>query len=120
MDFFDLTDTPTEQIYQAIGQFIVDAIPEAWLSATAHAEIEEDDNGLTYGTYVPAATPDDIRYFDPASELYLAFDELRRRFRKPGYAPWIKAQFTLQPTGHFDLNFIYPDAEQSEASLATG
>ena len=61
MDFFDLTDTPTEQIYQAIGQSIVNAIPEEWLSAMAHAEIEEDDHGLTYGTYVPAVTPDNIR-----------------------------------------------------------
>lgn len=26
MDFFDLTDTQTEQIYQAIGQLIAEAI----------------------------------------------------------------------------------------------
>jgi hypothetical protein len=117
MDFFDLTDTPTERIYQAMGQFIVDAIPEEWLSATAYAEIEEDDNGLTYGRYVPAAAPESIRDFDAAAELYLAFDELRRRFRKPGYAPWSKAQFTLQRNGHFDLDFTYPDDGQTPQQI---
>lgn len=109
MDFFDLTDTPTEDIYQAIGQFIADAIPEAWLSATAHAEIEEDDHGLTFGIYVLAVAPDSVRDFAAGAELYLAFDELRRRLRKPGHAPWVKAQFELQPDGHFDLEFTYPE-----------
>lgn len=113
MDFFDLIDTPTERIYQAMGQFIVDAIPEEWLSATAHAEIEEDDNGLTYGRYVPAAAPESIRDFEADYRCYLMFDELRRRTRKPGYAPWIKARFTLQRNGHFDLDFTYPDAGQA-------
>ncbi len=120
MDYFDFSDAPIEAIYQAMGQHIAAGIPAAWFSATAHAKIEEDDNGLTYGTYVPAVTPDSIRYFDPATELYLAFEELRRRFRKPGYAPWIKAQFTLQRTGHFDLDFTYPDAGQAETPITVG
>ena len=81
----------------------------AWLSATACAEIEEDDNGLTWGTYVPAAAPDQQRDFDPDYRCYLMFDELRRRTRKPGHALWVKARFTLQPDGHFDLDFTYPD-----------
>lgn len=108
MDFFDLTETPTEEIYQAMGQLIVDAIPEAWLSATAYAEIEEDDNGLTWGGYVPTAAPDQQRDFDSDYRCYLMFDELRRRTQKPGHAPWVKARFTLQPDGHFDLDFTYP------------
>lgn len=113
MDFFDLTDTPTEEIYRAMGQFIVDAIPEEWLSATAYAEIEEDDNGLTYGRYVPAAAPDHQRDFEADYRFYLLFDELRLRTRKPGRAPWIKARFTLQRDGRFDLDFTYPDAGQA-------
>jgi len=113
MDFFDLTETPTEAIYRAMGQLIVDAMPEAWLSATACAEIEEDDNGLTWGRYVPAAAPDQQRDFDPDYRCYLMFDELRRRTRKPGHAPWVKARFTLQLDGHFDLDFTYPDAGQA-------
>ncbi|HNS04122.1 MAG TPA: DUF600 family protein [Anaerolineae bacterium] len=107
INFFDLTDTPTEEIYLAIGQFIADAIPETWLSATAYAEIEEEDHGLTYGVYVPAVAPDITRDFAAGAELYLAFDELRRRLRKPGQAPWVKAQFTLQRDGRFDLEFTY-------------
>lgn len=111
MDFFALADTPIEEIYQAIGQWIANAIPEEWLSATAYAEIEEGDNGLTYGAYVPAAAPDSRRDFGAGAEIYLAFDELRRRLRQPGHAPWIKAQFTLQRDGHFDLDFVYPGAK---------
>lgn len=107
--FFDLTDTPTEEIYQVIGHFIADAIPEAWLSATVYAEIEEEDHGLTFGVYVPAVAPDSIRDFAAGAELYLAFDELRRRLRKPGQVPWVKAQFTVQRDGRFDLEFTYPE-----------
>jgi hypothetical protein len=33
MNLFDLTDPPTEQIYHALGQSIVNAILEEWLSA---------------------------------------------------------------------------------------
>lgn len=116
MDFFDLTDTPIEAIYQAMGQLVVAEIPEAWLSATAYTEIEEDDNGLTYGRYVPAVAPDAVRCFDTSYRWYFAFDELRRRMKKPGYALWVKARFTLQADGHFDLDFTYPDAEQAEAN----
>ena len=109
MDFYDLTDASVEQLYQALGQFVVDAIPEGWLSATACAEIEEDDNGLTYGRYIPAATPATERSFKTGYRWYFAFDELRRRFHKPGHAPWVKARFTLYQNGHFDLDFTYPD-----------
>jgi hypothetical protein len=120
MDFLDLTDATIEEIYQAMGQLIVAEIPEAWISATATAEIEEDDNGLTYGAYVPANEPDQPRDFAAGYRFYLLFDELRRRFRKPGDVPWIKAQFTLQRNGHFDLGFTYPDARPAGNSSTVG
>ena len=100
---------PIEDIYKLIGQSIVSAIPEAWKRAAAYAEIEEDDNGLTYGTYTAAIKPQEERYFEPADELYFLFDELRRRFRQPGQSPWVKARFTLYPDGHFDLDITYPE-----------
>jgi hypothetical protein len=120
MDFLDLTDATIEEIYQAMGQLIVAEIPEAWISATATAEIEEDDNGLTYGAYVPVNEPDQPRDFAAGYRFYLLFDELRRRFRKPGDVPWIKAQFTLQRNGHFDLGFTYPDARPAGNSSTVG
>ena len=78
--------------------------------AIAYAEIGEGDNGMTSGKYIPAAKPDSINYFDPPLEIYLAFDELRRRMRRPDAAPWVKARFISQSNGHFDLDFTYPDA----------
>lgn len=110
MDFTDLAHTPLEELYQASGQAIVVAIPEVWARAIVHVEIAEDDNGLVYGEYLPAAAGQDLRYFAPGAELYLVFDELRRRMRKPGCAPWHKADLTLQASGRFDIDFTYPDA----------
>jgi len=111
----DLTEIPIEAIYQAIGQLIVAGIPEAWLSATAHAEIKEDDHGLTFGVYTPALAPAEEKDFATGYRFYFLFKELRRRLRRPGYAPWVKARFTLYPDGHFDLDFTYPDVGDSVA-----
>lgn len=82
-----------------IAKAIIDAISEDWLTATAYAGIEEDDNGLTSGKYISAAKPDSINYFDPPLEIYLAFDELRRRMRRPDAAPWVKACFSSSQMG---------------------
>lgn len=109
MDFNSLAHVPVEQIYQALGQLVADAIPEAWERACAYAEIEEDDNGLTYGYYVTPEEPAVERDFDTSYRFYFLFKELRRRFRQPGQSPWVKARFTLYPDGHFDLDVTYPE-----------
>ncbi len=114
MDFRNLTNTPIEEIYQALGRLIVEAIPEVWEQASAYAEIEEDDNGLTYGHYVTPEEPAVERDFDTSYRFYFLFKELRRRFRQPGQAPWVKARFTLYPDGHFDLDFTYPEEALKE------
>jgi len=109
MDFYKLTNEPIEAIYQIMGSLVAETITDDWKSATVYAEINEDDNGLTYGRYVPTAAPDTLRSFKTGYRWYFIFDELRRRFHKPGHAPWVKARFMLYPDGHFDLDFTYPD-----------
>jgi len=104
-----LSDISIDRMYQIIGQLIVDALPEKWQHAAAYAEIEEDDNGLIYGRYLPIGVVAKECSFSAADELYFLFDEIRHRMHKPGHAPWVKARFTLYPDGHFDLDFTYPD-----------
>ena len=109
MDFDDLSDVPIEEIYREMGNFIVRATDDEWSSAILYAEIEEDDNGLTYGRYNTETVSDYSLNFDTDYTVYFAFDELRTRLHKPGQAPWTKARFILQRTGKFDLEFDYPD-----------
>lgn len=113
MDDFDLSGVPIEEIYQAIGNFIVRSIDDDWETATIYAEIESDDNGLTYGRYTTKESTDESLFFRAGASMYFAFDELRKRMRKPGTAPWTKARFVLQRDGKFDLQFEYPDQGQS-------
>lgn len=107
MDVYSLHDVPIEDLYQAIGEFIFNAIPEEWESASLYAEIEDDDSGTTYGRYKTAATADESLSFDTDYRIYLIFDELRRRTRQPNQPAWTLARFALRRDGSFDLSFEY-------------
>lgn len=117
MDDFDLSGVPVEEIYQAIGNFIVRSINDDWETATIYAEIDSDDSGTTYGRYTTKESTDESLFFRTDSRMYFAFDELRVRMRKSGEATWTKAKFVLQRDGKFDLQFEYPDQEQPGSAL---
>jgi len=108
MDYFNLSEVPVEELYQDIGQFIVDSIDDEWENATIEVTIEADDNGTTYGFYTPSGTPQKRGYFDTDYRMYCVFDELRKRFKRTDQPAWTKARFVMQPSGKFDLDFEYP------------
>ena len=63
----------------------------------------------------PAAAPETARSFETGHRWHLALDELRRRFRKPGYALRVNACFELKRSSKFDMHFTCPDARQEES-----
>ncbi|MBX3010475.1 MAG: DUF600 family protein [Caldilineaceae bacterium] len=109
MDSIDFSNATLEAIYQAIGNYIAHAIQEEWQSAILFVEIDDDESGLLYGRYITKTSQDYSLSFDTDYILYLAFNELRQRIQKPGYAAWTKASFTLHRNGKFDIDFKYPD-----------
>lgn len=109
MDLVDFSNIPLETIYQEIGNYIIQTIEDEWQTAILSAEIEDDDSGLLFGRYTTKTSQDFSLSFDADYTIYLAFNELRQRIQKSGYAPWTKAEFTLHRNGKFDLNFVYPD-----------
>lgn len=109
MDPVDFSNVAIEAIYQELGSYIVQAIGDDWQTAILYAEIEDEDSGLLYGRYTTESSKDFSLSFDADYTVYLAFEELRERFQKPGHALWKKAEFTLYRNGKFALNFEYPD-----------
>jgi len=102
-----------DTLFQSIGAAIVSVISaEDWLTAEITAEIEEDDNGVLYGSYATITSPDRLEDIEIIFELYNAMNELRNRMQRSEHRSWIKATFVLQNTGQFDLKFIYPNAHK--------
>lgn len=109
MDDFEreLATMPIEAIYQYLGGAVVGGIDGAWETASIYAEIEDDQGGMIYGRYKTATDEAETRSFEPADEVYYAFDELRRRMRRPDAEPWTTAHFMVSRSGAFDLRFGY-------------
>lgn len=106
----DLTDVPIEQLYQALGQAVVDGIAEPWETASLYVEIEDQEGGTISGRYTTRASADERQGFVVSGDTYLVFEELAKRMQKPGQPTWNKARFHLRNDGTFDLNVTYPDA----------
>jgi hypothetical protein len=102
-----LAEAPIEQIYQLLGNAVVNSIREPWETASLYAEIEAEDSGLIYGRYKTADTSDESCTFDSDEDVYFAFNELRHRLQRDGAEPWTLAHFALRSNGSFDLSFEY-------------
>lgn len=107
-----------EELYHQIARHIMRAIEGPWTTATLYAEIEEEDNGLFYGRYKETEQAREEKFFDPHFEVLDLFVALRQQLHKPGTAPWQKASFTLDRSGRFTLDFIYPPEDESTAEEA--
>jgi hypothetical protein len=108
----DISKSTIENLYQKIGDIIIASIDVPWTQVVLHVEIEEDDNAKIYGSFT--VPEDEIKHslsLKHAYELYVIFEELRRRVYKPEFSPWNEAVFTLNPGGDFDLSFSYHDSE---------
>lgn len=104
-----------EEFYQRITQSMIDAIPEAWSSATFEA-IFFDNHSIYEAEYV--RTADRIAYsFQPASGGSKAFRELRKRFLEAGKKPWGRARFELLPDGKFQVRWGYDNCDENGFTL---
>lgn len=100
-----------EEIYELIGELIVAAIPEEWVSAFATVEVD-DDGGQTYGRYRTPSGAGESESFPTDYRLFAAFLELRERMHRPPHAPWRQARFQLSRDGTFDFSLDYQTVPQ--------
>ena len=105
-----------EDIYQQIAGYIVESIDDDWSVAWVCAEMEEDDNGLTYDRYRTADSDGDLS-FKAGHEVYELFDALRRMLKRPSEKPWRFAKFTPEPSGKFHIDFEYEPPFTLSANL---
>lgn len=96
-----------EEIYRYLGNSIVRSIKADWETASIYVEITAEDVTELYGRYKTASISDESEGFFPESEVYDAFDELRRRMQRPNKVAWSHARFALNRNGTFDLAFGY-------------
>lgn len=109
VNFFDLKNLTTEKLYELIGELIINAIDDDnWITARVFVEIEDNESGLTFGRYITTKPADPPLNFDTDYRMYLVFDEIRKRMVTEGKDAWVKAIFTLEKTGKFDIKFEYP------------
>lgn len=111
-------DLSIEQLYSVIASQTIQDLPDGWQEAMVVAEIESDDNGVNYGSFIDALGESHWIDFQSAHLIYYAFKRIREIVQKPDEPMWIKAIFTLQNTGKFTLDFSYPELDNgsSEAS----
>jgi hypothetical protein len=104
---YDLSEVPDQTLYQIVRDLIAQAAGDNWREAALYAEITKDDHGLIYGRINQSV--DKLRSFETDYRMYFVLDELRKRMRKPGQAPWTKAKCALHQDGKFELECEYPD-----------
>ena len=102
-----------DEIYHAIGEEILNNIPEGeWSEAVLHIEIQ------------PRATTTSAHYLKNNKIIYFEFDpeddcsdlvvELHKITTKGGSNKWNKATFTLYADYSFDMEFEWDQAYQDE------
>jgi hypothetical protein len=109
----NLETSAAEELYQKVGDIIAASLDAPWDRADLHVEIEEDDHAKIYAEFIPSGKQvGQSLHLRQAYELYVIFEELRKRIHKPGFAHWNKALFSITPDGDFNLRFSYPNSEQ--------
>jgi hypothetical protein len=100
-----------EELYEKVGNIIVGSLNAPWDQANLYVEIENDDHAEIYAEFIPSGKQvGQSLHLKQAYELYVIFEELRKRIHKPGFAHWHKALFSITPDGNFDLRFSYPNS----------
>ena len=112
---FDLSQVPSETISLTIANLIGEALPEDTTQAMVGAEIEDDDNGVTTGRYIPSSDVTGERCFETDYRMYLALAELRRRTRTPAGEAWTTASCELTP-GLLTISFQYPNGTTGQVT----
>ncbi|WP_404389760.1 hypothetical protein [Pseudoalteromonas phenolica] len=96
-------ENSVENLYLTIAQSIVDTIDDDWSSSTIRAELTEGSIEFQ-SEYIPTLSPDQPKYFDVPFEIFEAFEELHA-VTSGNDNNWNRAIFTLEPSGHFGIEF---------------
>ncbi len=101
-----------DEIYNHIGQSMVEALPEPWFKAYSYVLLDNVDEGVMsfVDTFFKANQDDneqdfflDIKKRMPRVRAYQALYKFMQK--TPDDVPWNKARFTLTNDGDFDIEF---------------
>lgn len=104
MDYFNLKDIPTEDLYKEVATIVQSTIQEDWESATVEVALDFEDAGRTFGRYKKRG--DDKQHsMDTDYRIYCIFEELQIRTRKEGKNTWTYALYSLKKDGTYTIEF---------------
>jgi len=100
-----MTESSIEALYPQIGQFLADAIPEAWTSMQVIVKIKPGYISLQ-GKFMPE-TGEGLRSIRPNRQMAELFSQLHDRMVKELEENWSTAIFSMDCSGKFDIKFEY-------------
>ncbi|MEQ4204712.1 immunity protein YezG family protein [Actinopolymorpha sp. B17G11] len=92
------------ELFQAIGQALVDELPDEWESVDVECEMIDFSSRFACAY---TAAGGDLVAFEVPDELYPLFTELRGEMYEPGKGAWYKARFQMDSSGKFGVDFDY-------------
>lgn len=111
-----------EQIYQQIGESLVEMIPEVWEKVLVYAEYREGYKKVFFYYYCNSVTEavyslnipelfeiNEDEFDELENDLYGSFTKLWNEFKKQGQEPWSNLTFILENTGKMNIEYGYED-----------
>ncbi len=103
-----------EKIYKYIGKVLNKGIGKIdWSTITLNIKAKVGYRGYD-GTYLDSSRSVHDLDIDIPFEMDEKIGQLLELSKKNNFAPWNRAVYTLEKSGHFDMEFIWDQALQDE------
>jgi uncharacterized protein (TIGR01741 family) len=116
-----------EELYQQIGETLVEIIPEEWSKILLYAQVNEGSTSV-YFYYYPMGKKEPeychdihIKWDMPEDEydrlemkLFDLFNDLWNKFKTQKQEQWTNLTLTLESSGNIDINYDYTNVEDND------